>query len=266
MFPELKTPLNEAIIFDSHAHYDDEKFDGMREELLADLRLHGVSAVLNCGCDVDSCKMTIDLCEKYAYFYAAIGIHPSNIGGDPEGELAAVRPLYAHPKVVAVGEIGLEYHYDFVPKDTQKAVFTAQLKLAKELDLPVIVHDRDAHNDTLELLKKYRPKGVVHCFSGSAEMAKEVLNLGMYIGLGGAVTFKNARKPLEVAAVVPADKLLLETDAPYMTPVPYRGKICTSAHIALTAETIADVRGVDRNELIRQCAENTRRLFGISAE
>lgn len=263
MFPTLENPVREPIIFDSHAHYDDEKFDAVRDELLASLPAQGVCGVLNCGCDAKSGAYTLSLCEKYDYFYAALGVHPSNIGSDPQGELAAIRPLYAQNKVVAVGEIGLEYYYDFVPKDVQKAVFEAQLKLARELDLPVIVHDRDAHADTLELLKKYQPRGVVHCFSGSAEMAKEVLRLGMYIGLGGAVTFKNARKPVEVAALVPSDRLLLETDAPYMTPVPYRGKICTSAHIALTAQTIADVRGEDRDALICRCAENTRILFGI---
>ena len=166
-------------------------------------------------------------------------------------------------KVVAVGEIGLDYHYDFSPRERQIEVFEKQIILANELGLPIIVHDRESHEDTMNLLKKHRPKGVVHCFSGSVEMAKEVVKLGMYIGLGGAVTFKNARKPIEVAEYLPIDYLLLETDAPYMTPVPFRGQRCDSAHIAYTAEKIAEVKGMDTQELIDKCNENAKRLFGI---
>lgn len=263
MLPLPNEALRDAIIFDSHAHYDDDAFDNFRDELLAALPENGVCGVINCGCDPKSCEMSIDLAEKYDYFYAAIGFHPSNCAELSPSDLDKLIPLYKNKKVVAVGEIGLEYHYDFVPKEHQKQMFETQLRLAKELELPVVVHDREAHADTLELLQKYRPKGVVHCFSGSVELAEEILRLGMYIGLGGAVTFKNARKPLEVAAAIPADRLLLETDAPYMSPVPYRGKICTSAHIALVAEKIAEVRGCKRDELIKLCADNTRRLFSI---
>lgn len=263
MLPTLEHPVDAPIIFDSHAHYDDEKFDGVRDALLQSLPQYGVCGVISCGCDEKSSVYSVQLCKKYSYFHAAIGIHPGNIAADYEAQLAAVRALYGQDGIVAVGEIGLDYHYEPVQKAAQKAVFAAQLQLAKELDLPVIVHDREAHADTLELLCKYQPRGVVHCFSGSVELAQQVLRLGMYIGLGGAVTFKNARKPLEVAKAVPADRLLLETDAPYMTPVPYRGKVCTSAHIALTAQTIAEARGVSRDALLRCCAQNTRTLFGI---
>lgn len=263
IFPTPENPLKSAMIFDSHAHYDDEKFDGVREKLLSELSENGVCGVINCGCDIESSKKSIAFAEQYDYFYAAVGFHPENAADAGEAELKALEPLYSHEKVVAVGEIGLEYHYDFVPKEHQKYIFESQLKTAKELGLPVIIHDREAHADVLELLKKYRPRGVVHCFSGSREMAEEVIKLGMYIGLGGAVTFKNARKPLEVAAAVPEDRLLLETDAPYMSPEPYRGKICTSAHILFTAEKIAEVRGTSRESLINKCAENTRELFGI---
>ena len=178
------------------------------------------------------------------------------------------RPLHecednSHDKVVAVGEIGLDYFYDFSPRERQIEVFRYQIELANKLGLPVIIHDREAHEDTLNILKELRPKGVVHCFSGSAEMAKETIRLGLYIGLGGAVTFKNARKPLEVAEYVPLDRLLLETDAPYMTPVPFRGKRCDSAHIAYTAEKIAEVKDMDVQELIDICNENAKKLFNI---
>ena len=190
-------------IFDTHAHYDDEKFNEDREDLLKSLPSKGVVNIINCGCDLASSLKSIEFSEEYDYFYSAVGVHPSNITGDSYDELQKIRELYSHPKCVAVGEIGLEYHYDFVPKDKQLDIFEKQIILANELELPVIVHDREAHEDTINLLKRYKPKGVVHCFSGSAEMAKEVLKLGMYIGLGGAVTFKNARKQLEVAEIIP---------------------------------------------------------------
>ena len=250
-------------IFDTHAHYDDEKFDEDRDELLLSLPSLGVINVINCGCDLASSRKSIEFSEKYKHFYSALGIHPSNINENSYSELAEVKSLYSHGKCVAVGEIGLEYHYDFVPKALQLDFFEKQLALANELALPVIVHDREAHEDTMNLLKKYKPKGVVHCFSGSAEIAKEVLKLGMYIGLGGAVTFKNARKPLEVAEIVPDDRLLLETDCPYMTPVPFRGKRNSSDFIAYTAKKIAEVRNTDVQNLIDTTTQNARRLFEI---
>ena len=250
-------------IFDTHAHYDDEKFNEDREDLLKSLPSKGVVNIINCGCDLASSLKSIEFSEEYDYFYSAVGVHPSNITGDSYDELQKIRELYSHPKCVAVGEIGLEYHYDFVPKDKQLDIFEKQIILANELELPVIVHDREAHEDTMNLLKRYKPKGVVHCFSGSAEMAKEVLKLGMYIGLGGAVTFKNARKPLEVAEIIPEDRLLLETDCPYMAPVPFRGRRNSSDLIAYSAEKIAEVRHTDTQKLINTANENARRLFKI---
>lgn len=250
-------------IFDTHAHYDDEKFDEDRESLLESLPSKGVVNIINCGCDLQSSLKSIEFTEKYDYFYCAVGIHPSNITDTSYEELEKIKELYRRDKCVAVGEIGLEYHYDFVPKDLQLDIFEKQLRLANELDLPVIVHDREAHEDTINLLKKYKPKGVVHCFSGSVEMAKEVLNLGMYIGLGGAVTFKNARKPLEVAEYLPSDRLLLETDCPYMSPVPFRGQRNSSDLIAFSAKKIAEVRNTDTQQLINIAAENAHRLFKI---
>lgn len=250
-------------IFDTHAHYDDEKFDEDRESLLESMPSKGVVNIINCGCDLQSSLRSIEFTEKYDYFYCAVGIHPSNITDASYEELEKIKELYRRNKCVAVGEIGLEYHYDFVPKDLQLDFFEKQLRLANELELPVIVHDREAHEDTMNLLKKYKPKGVVHCFSGSVEMAKEVLKLGMYIGLGGAVTFKSARKPLEVAEYLPSDRLLLETDCPYMSPVPFRGQRNSSDLIAFSAEKIAEVRNTDTQQLINIAAENAHRLFKI---
>lgn len=250
-------------IFDTHAHYDDEKFDEDRKSLLESLPSKGVVNIINCGCDLQSSLKSIEFTEKYDYFYCAVGIHPSNITDASYEELDKIKELYRRDKCVAVGEIGLEYHYDFVPKDLQLDIFEKQLRLANELDLPVIVHDREAHEDTINILKKYKPKGVVHCFSGSVEMAKEVLKLGMYIGLGGAVTFKNARKPLEIAEYLPSDRLLLETDCPYMSPVPFRGQRNSSDLIAFSAKKIAEVRNTDTQQLINIAAENAHRLFKI---
>lgn len=250
-------------IFDSHAHYDSEAFDADRKELLGTLKNQGVVGVVNCGSDMASSLKSLELADEFDFIYAACGIHPHEAEGCKQGYLPVLKKLCLEDKCVAVGEIGLDYHYDFSPREIQKQVFEQQLVLAKELDLPVIVHDREAHEDTFELLKRYKPKGVVHCFSGSAEMAKEIVKLGMYIGLGGAVTFKNARKPREVAAVVPSDRLLIETDCPYMTPVPHRGKRCDSTYIPFTAEVIAEVRGTTAQEILDLTRVNANSLFGL---
>ncbi|MCR5485630.1 MAG: TatD family hydrolase [Clostridiales bacterium] len=252
-------------IFDSHAHYDDEAFDADRDELLSSLPEKGISNVINCGCELRSCKTSLSLAEKYPFIYAACGVHPQNCAEDvPLSELYdTYMPFWKDDRCVAVGEIGLDYHYDFSPKDMQISFFEAQVKIAVELQLPVIVHDREAHADSLAVLKKYRPSGVMHCFSGSVEMAQEILKLGMYIGLGGAVTFKNAKKPLEVAAAVPADRLLLETDCPYMTPVPFRGKRNDSSFIPYAAEKIAEVRNVTAQEILDITDKNARELFKL---
>ncbi|MGN1195268.1 MAG: TatD family hydrolase, partial [Acutalibacteraceae bacterium] len=222
-------------IFDTHAHYDDEKFDGDRAEVLSLVKNNGVCKIIDCGCDLKSSLAAVKLSKDYDFIYAAVGVHPHEAEEACEDDFLQIQKLYSNPKIVAVGEIGLDYHYDFSPRDKQIEVFERQLILANELNLPVIVHDREAHEDMMNLLKKHRPKGVVHCFSGSAESAREIVSLGMYIGLGGAVTFKNARKPLEVAAYVPDDRLLLETDCPYMAPVPFRGKRCDSSMIPYSA-------------------------------
>lgn len=255
-------------IFDSHAHYDDEQFDGDREELLRSLPSKGVCAVINCASDLKSSATSAELSEKYPFFWCACGVHPHE--AEKELKTADINEIEKRivnfaekKKCVAIGEIGIDYHYDFSPRELQKELFELQLKLSKELDLPVIVHDREAHEDTMTLLKKYRPKGVVHCFSGSVEMAREVLKLGMYIGLGGAVTFKNAKKPVAVAAATDIDRILLETDCPYMAPVPFRGTRCSSDMIAYSAQTIASVKNMDVQTLVDAATENTKWLFGI---
>ncbi len=250
-------------IFDTHAHYNDSRFNEDRDDLILSLREKGVSRVINCGCDLKSSLSTVALTEKYDFFYGALGVHPHEAEEATEDDLTAIRELYKKEKVVAVGEIGLDYHYDFSPREKQLEIFERQLALAGELNLPVIIHDREAHEDTMNLLRKYRPKGVVHCFSGSAEMAKEIVKLGMYIGMGGAVTFKNAKKPVEVIEFLPLEFLLLETDAPYMTPVPFRGQRCDSAHIAYTAEKIAEIKSIAPQEIIDACRENGKKLFNI---
>lgn len=252
-------------IFDSHAHYDSEAFDEDREELLAALPKQGVVGVVNCASDLESARQSLALAERYPYFYAAVGVHPQECGryDSFDSYRRELIELAGHKKVVAMGEIGLDYHYDCAPRQVQREWFDRQLALANELSLPVVVHDREAHEDTMKLLRAHRPKGVVHCFSGSVEMAKEVISLGMYIGLGGAVTFKNAKTPPAVAAAIPMERLLLETDAPYMTPVPRRGKRCDSTDIGFTAQKIAELRGCSFSAVLEAGERNARELFGL---
>lgn len=250
-------------IFDTHAHYDDDAFDLDRDTLLPSLKSKGIGYVIDCGCDVASSEKAIELSEKYDFIYAAVGIHPHEAEDAKDGDLEIIKRLTEHEKVVAIGEIGLDYHYDFSPRELQKEYFEKQIILANELDMPIIVHDREAHEDTMQLLRKYKPKGVLHCFSGSVETAKEIISLGMYIGLGGAVTFKNAKKPIEVAEYLPLDRLLLETDAPYMSPVPYRGKRNDSSLIPYTALKIAEAKGMETQAVVDAACENAKRLFGV---
>lgn len=250
-------------IFDTHAHYDDERFSEDSEELLSSFQKNGVSGVISCGVNAQSSKANIELAKKYPFMYAAVGYHGLNTEDLTDDYIDILKSLVKNEKTVAIGEIGLDYHYEKESRDIQLEIFTKQIELANEYNLPVIVHDREAHEDTLRILKQLKPKGVVHCFSGSVEMAKEIVKLGMYIGLGGAVTFKNAVKPVEVSRYVPEDRLLLETDAPYMTPVPFRGKRCTSLHIPYTAEKIAEIRGIETQELLNLTDKNARELFNI---
>ncbi len=250
-------------IFDSHAHYDDEAFNNDREDVLDGLLNDKVCGIINCGVDIKTSIFSLELAKKYDEIYCACGFHPHEAISVDDNALKELKELLKEPKAIAVGEIGLDYHYDFSPREVQIKVFEQQLQIANELDLPVIVHDRESHEDVLRLLKQYKPKGVVHCFSGSVEMAKEVVKLGMYIGIGGAVTFKNAKKPVQVAQAVPIDRLLLETDAPYMSPVPLRGKRCTSDYIYYTAEKVATLREIAIDDLLSQNIKNIKTLFNV---
>ncbi len=251
-------------IFDSHAHYLDTAFDQDRDALLQKLFDTDVCGIIESATCAESSKQAVTLAHRYPRLFASVGIHPEAADKATDQDFDTLRQLSADKKVVAIGEIGLDYHYeDACPRSVQTDWFCRQLSLANALQLPVIVHDREAHEDVLNILKQYRPKGVVHCFSGSAEMAKEIIKLGMYIGIGGVVTFKNARKLVEVAAAIPLDRFLLETDAPYLAPVPYRGHRCDSSLIAYTAATVADIRGIGIHEVLSAAEHNASVLYGV---
>lgn len=250
-------------IFDTHAHYDDSAFDDDREKLIKRLLSENVCAVVNQGTNVENSRFSLEMAEKYEGVYAAVGIHPELVNESSIADLDQIRNLAAHPKAVAIGEIGLDYYYD-IPRELQKEVFSLQLQMAAELSMPVNIHDREAHGDTMELLRKYRPKGILHCFSGSAEMALEVVRLGMYIGMGGVVTFKSARKTVEVVSALPLDRLVLETDCPYLAPVPFRGKRNDSSYIEYTAERIGEIRGISKEEILRITKENACNVYNVS--
>ena len=253
------------MIFDTHAHYDDKAFDEDREELLASMPEKGVGLIVDPGCDVMSSKTALALTERYPFVFAAVGIHPEELGEDPHSALDEIRQLAAHEKCRAIGEIGLDYYWDVSRKEEQKEIFAAQLALACELGLPVIVHDREAHGDCLEIVSRFpAARGVFHCFSGSAETAEELLQRGWYLGFDGPVTYKNARKALEVLAITPLERLLLETDSPYMSPVPMRGKRNDSSNLVYIINKIAEVKGLAPEEIERITFENGKRLFRIS--
>lgn len=252
-------------IFDSHAHYNDERFDEDREAVLASLPDQGVCGIINCGCNVETSQISLQYAEKYPYIFAAAGFHPEQADEYTEDGMNKIREMLKHPKMVAVGEIGLDYYWPEPDRQIQKDVFEKQLALAKELDLPVIIHSRDAAEDTIQILKKYPGiRGVVHCFSGSAEIAEIYLKMGFYIGFTGVLTFQNNRRSVEACKVIPIDRLLLETDCPYMAPVPHRGKRCWSPLIAHTAERMAEIKEVPVQKMIDTARENTCRLFQIS--
>lgn len=248
-------------IIDSHAHYDDSSFDADREEVLRELFSGEICKIVNIGCSVKSSYSSVKLAEEYAGIYAAVGLHPD--AADEIDRIEEIRRLCGNKKVVAVGEIGLDYHYEEHSRDIQKKAFEEQLRLAAELDMPVVIHSRDAWEDTMELLRKYRPKGVMHCFSGSAETAREIVTMGMYVGFTGVVTFKNAKKALKALEAVPLDRLLVETDCPYMAPEPNRGKRNYSGYLPYTVAAMAAVKGVSPDEMAEITAENAERLFNI---
>ena len=246
---------------DSHAHYYSEEFDADRDELLKSIHEGGVKRIINIGCSAESSRQSVGLAEKYDFIYAAVGIHPEEANTVKPEDIDTIKQLCGHEKTVAVGEIGLDYHYEGYDREKQIALFELQLEMAKELDLPVIIHSRDAVEDTMNVLKKHRPKGVVHCYTGSAETAKEILKLGMYLGFTGVLTFKNARKAVETVRVAPMDRLLLETDCPYMAPEPFRGKRSDSSMIVKVIDKMAEIKGISPEEAAAAATENTYRLF-----
>ncbi|MEG0570621.1 MAG: TatD family hydrolase [Oscillospiraceae bacterium] len=251
-------------IFDSHAHYDSEQFDEDRDAVIKNINDNGVVGVINVGCDIKSSEFSVSIAKKHGFFYCAVGIHPNEVEDIDGDYLEKIAVLASQQKVVAIGEIGLDYHYDSTLRDVQKRVFEHQLQLANELNMPVIIHSREATLDTQVLLKKYKPRGVVHCFSSSKEIAKEDIDAGLYIGFTGVCTFNNAKTILEVIKITPLERILLETDCPYMAPVPFRGQRTTSDMIAKTAETIAKIKGIDTQKLIDLATINTRTLFNIN--
>ena len=253
------------MLFDTHAHMDDRAFDADREELLAGFPAQGVGLVMNPGCSAESSRNVDKLTAQYDYLYGAVGSHPDAADEVNEALLEEYRTLCKqNPKIKAIGEIGLDYHYEDIPRDIQKQAFRAQMALAKELNLPVIVHEREAHEDGMKIVEEFpEVTGVFHCYSGSAEMAKWLVSRGWYIGFTGVLTFKNARKAVEVAASIPLDRIVLETDCPYMAPEPFRGKRNDPGKLYRMAEKLAEIRGLTVEEIHRITTENGKRLYRI---
>ena len=252
-------------IFDTHAHYDSSAFRADREAVLAALPEAGVALVVDPGCDLPTSRAALALAEQFPHVYAAVGIHPEDCAGYTDADLDALRQLCRHDKAVAIGEIGLDYYWaENPPREFQQQVFRRQLELALELDMPVIIHDREAHGDCLAIVKEYPGlRGVFHCFSGSPEMAAELLKRGWYLGFDGPITYKNAKRAPEVAAITPLDRILVETDSPYMTPVPFRGKRNDSRYLPYVLEKLAEWKGVTTQEMTDITFANGKRLFGI---
>lgn len=252
-------------LFDTHAHYDSRAFNADRDDVLAAMPDGGVGLVVDPGCDVASSRAAVSLAERFPHVYAAVGIHPGDCAGCTDADFDTIRALCKHKKVVAVGEIGLDYYWeDNPPREFQQAVFRRQIQLALEMDLPVVVHDREAHGDSLAIVLEYPGlRGVFHCFSGSPEMAQELLKRGWYLGFDGPITYKNVKRAPEVAAITPLDRMVIETDAPYLTPVPHRGKRNDSRYLPYVVEQLAAWKGVSPAEMERITWENGKRLFGL---
>ena len=252
-------------IFDTHAHYDSSAFASDRDEILTALPQAGVELVVDPGCDVESSRAALALAERYPHVYAAVGLHPEDCAGAGEAELEEIRRLCGHEKAVAIGEIGLDYYWaENPPRPFPQEIFRRQLALAQELDMPVIVHDREAHGDSLAIVREFPGvRGVFHCYSGSLEMAKELVKRGWYIGFTGVITFKNARKAVEVAEWLPLSRTLIETDCPYMAPEPHRGTRNDSSNLSYVAARIAEIKGVSVQEVEQTTWENACRVFGV---
>ena len=254
------------MIFDTHAHYDDEQFDEDREELLASMQAYGVEAVTNIGASLASSQNTIELTKKYPFVYGAIGVHPNEVDELNEDGIAWLKENSALPKIVAVGEIGLDYYWDEPGREVQKKWFLRQLELAREVKLPVVIHSRDAAKDTLDIMKSFHAEnlgGVIHCFSYTKEMAREYLNMGFYLGIGGVVTFKNAKKLKEVVEYMPMEQMVLETDCPYLSPVPNRGKRNSSLNLPYVVEEVARLKGISADEVIEITNRNAKTMYRL---
>lgn len=250
------------MYFESHAHYDDERFDGDRDTLLASFPAEGIETVVNASSDIKSSKASIALSEKYPFFYAAVGVHPHEVENITEADIDELRELSKHPKVVAIGEIGLDYYYDLSPRDLQRHWFKRQLELADELKMPVIIHSRDAAQECFDIIKNSNVRnGVIHCYSGSAEMAEEYIKMGFYIGVGGSLTFKNNKKGVETVERIPIEKILIETDSPYLAPVPYRGKRNDSRLLKYVVERISQIKNIPENDICNITKNNAQNLF-----
>ncbi len=250
------------MYFESHAHYDDERFDEDRDTLLASFPAEGIETVVNASSDIKSSKASIALSEKYPFFYAAVGVHPHEVENITEADIDELRELSKHPKVVAIGEIGLDYYYDLSPRDLQRHWFKRQLELADELKMPVIIHSRDAAQECFDIIKNSNVRnGVIHCYSGSAEMAEEYIKMGFYIGVGGSLTFKNNKKGVETVERIPIEKILIETDSPYLAPVPYRGKRNDSRLLKYVVERISQIKNIPENDICNITKNNAQNLF-----
>lgn len=252
------------MIFETHAHYDDEAFDEDREELLTSLREHGIDQVINIGASLESCRVTLELMEKYSFVYGAMGVHPSETDELNDENIAWLKEQCTVDKVVAVGEIGLDYHWKEPEPDIQKKWFERQLEMAREVGLPVIIHSRDAAKDTLDIMHALHAEemgGVIHCFSYTKETAREYLEMGYYFGIGGVVTFQNAKKLKEAVQYIPIDRILLETDSPYLAPEPHRGSRNSSLNLPYVAQEIATLKGVSYDEVVEITSKNAERLF-----
>ncbi|QXM06869.1 TatD family hydrolase [Crassaminicella indica] len=254
------------MLFDTHAHLDDGRFDNDREKIIENAKANGISYIVNPGADFESSVKSIELANQYDMIYAAVGVHPHDAEDVDDMTLSLLKGLAKKPKVVAIGEIGLDYHYDHSPRDIQREIFRKQIALAKEVNLPIIIHDREANDDVMRILKEEKAFDtgvVIHCFSGSRELARQYIKLGAFISIAGPVTFKNARKTVEVVESIPLEYLFVETDSPYLTPVPFRGKRNESSYVRYVAERIAEIKGLSLEEVAHQTTENAKKFFGI---
>lgn len=251
------------MIFDSHAHYDDEAFDADRDDVIDKIKKAGVGRVLNCGSSYEGLVKSVELAARYDFIYAAVGMHPE-FAGEVKDKIKDIEKLLKSKKVMALGEIGLDYHYEGYDRETQIDAFRRQMDLAQRLDVPVVIHSRDAFSDTLDVLNEFKGvRGAMHCYSGSAEYAKEILKLGYYLGFTGVVTFKNARKTVETVGMMPIEKILVETDCPYMTPVPHRGQRNDSSYLLYTIKKISEIRGLSYDEVCDITYKNACRLYQV---